>query len=64
MTRQLLWRGLAEPDPMTSHRAESVGLASRSRAEDAREGVESLLGQRPAVLPQRVSDDYLEMFGD
>ena len=64
MTRQLLWRGLAEPDPMTSHRAESVGLATRSRSDDAREGVESFLAKRPAVFPQRVNDGYVEMFGD
>jgi enoyl-CoA hydratase/carnithine racemase len=64
MTRQLLWRGLAEPDPMASHRAESLGLAARSRSDDAREGVESFLAKRPAVFPQRVSDDYVEMFGD
>jgi enoyl-CoA hydratase/carnithine racemase len=64
MTRQLLQRMLATEDPQTAHRAESIGLASRSRSEDAREGVAAFLGKRPAEFPGRVSVDYVEMFDD
>jgi enoyl-CoA hydratase/carnithine racemase len=62
MTRQLLWRMLATPDPMVAHKAESRGLAERSRSADAREGVESFLAKRPAEFPGRVSTEYVDMF--
>jgi enoyl-CoA hydratase/carnithine racemase len=62
MTRQLIWRMLHATDPMDAHLAESRGLAVRSRSADAREGVESFLAKRPAEFPQRVSEDYLDMF--
>jgi enoyl-CoA hydratase/carnithine racemase len=64
MTRQLLWRMLGATDPMDAHLAESRGLASRSRSDDAREGVESFLAKRQAEFPQRVSDAYVDMFED
>jgi enoyl-CoA hydratase/carnithine racemase len=64
MTRQLLWRGLATEDPETAHRAESRGLAIRSRSADAREGVESFLAKRSPQFPGRVSTDYVDLFED
>ncbi len=64
MTRQLLWRMLATEDPQTAHRAESRGLAVRSRSEDAREGVEAFLAKRPARFPGRVTADYVDVFDD
>jgi enoyl-CoA hydratase/carnithine racemase len=64
MTRQLLWRMLGTSDPMVAHRAESRGLASRSRSDDAREGVGAFMEKRAAEFPGQVSREYVEMFGD
>jgi enoyl-CoA hydratase/carnithine racemase len=64
MTRQLLWRMLAAETPEIAHRAESRGLAVRSRSDDAREGVESFLAKRAPKFPGRVSVDSVEMFDD
>jgi enoyl-CoA hydratase/carnithine racemase len=64
MTRQLLWRMLGATDPIDAHRAESVGLARRSRSSDAREGVEAFLAKRAPDFPDRVSTDYLDVFDD
>jgi enoyl-CoA hydratase/carnithine racemase len=64
MTRQLLQRMLAEADPMVAHRAESRGLASRSRSADAREGVESFLAKRAPAFADRVADIDVNLFDD
>jgi len=64
MTRELLHRMLGATDPIDAHLAESRGLAVRSRSEDAREGVAAFLEKRAAQFPQRVSVDYVDMFGD
>ncbi len=64
MTRQLLWRMLAAERPDIAHRAESRGLAVRSRSDDAREGVESFLAKRAPAFPGRVSCDSVDMFDD
>ena len=64
MTRQLLQRMLAEADPMVAHRAESRGLASRSRSDDAREGVESFLAKRAPAFTDRVADTDTNIFDD
>jgi enoyl-CoA hydratase/carnithine racemase len=64
MTRQLLQRMLASSDPMDAHLAESRGLASRSRSDDAREGVASFLEKRAPNFPDRVSDIDVDLFGE
>jgi enoyl-CoA hydratase/carnithine racemase len=64
MTRQLLQRMLAAPDPMVAHLAETRGLASRSRSDDAREGVASFLEKRAPNFPDRVSDVTVDLFED
>jgi enoyl-CoA hydratase/carnithine racemase len=64
MTRQLLQRMLATSDPMVAHRAESRGLASRSRSDDAREGVASFLEKRAPNFTERVSEIDVDLLGD
>jgi enoyl-CoA hydratase/carnithine racemase len=64
ITRQLLWRMLGAPDPMIAHRAESRGLAERSRSDDAREGVSSFLEKRAPAFSGRVSRAELDIFDD
>jgi enoyl-CoA hydratase/carnithine racemase len=64
MTRQLLQRMLATEDPMVAHLAETRGLASRSRSDDAREGVASFLEKRAPKFPDRVSDMTIDLFGE
>ena len=50
LTRQMLWRMLGAAHPMEAHRADSRGIALRGPSADAREGVESFLEKRPAVV--------------
>jgi enoyl-CoA hydratase/carnithine racemase len=57
MTRQMLWRMLGEPHPMSAHRVDSNGIAKLGRSADAREGVVSFLEKRPAVFTDQVPDD-------
>jgi enoyl-CoA hydratase/carnithine racemase len=64
MTRQLLWHMLSAPSPLVAHEAESRGLASRSRSDDAREGVASFLEKRAPHFPERVSSGYLDLFDE
>lgn len=46
VTRLLLWRNLATPDPMAAHKAESRALAMLAHAADAEEGVRAFLEKR------------------
>ena len=64
ITRRLLWRMLGAGDPMIAHRAESRGLADRSRSADAREGVESFLAKRPPQFTEHVTSADLDIFGN
>jgi enoyl-CoA hydratase/carnithine racemase len=57
LTRQLLWHGLVESDPIDAHRLESIIMTYASSSADAREGVESFLGKRPAEFKTRVPND-------
>lgn len=60
LIRQLLWRGLVEDHPITSHRYETILIGATSAGADAREGVGSFVESRPAVFPGRVPSDYPE----
>jgi enoyl-CoA hydratase/carnithine racemase len=57
LTRQMLWRMLGEPHPMSAHRVDSAAIDALGRGADVREGVQSFLEKRPAVFPSRVPDD-------
>lgn len=64
LTRQMLWRMMGEPHPMSAHRADSRGILLRGRSADTAEGISSFLEKRPAVFPDRVSDGLPELFPD
>ncbi len=64
MTRQLLWHMLSAPSPLVAHEAESRGLASRSRSDDAREGVASFLEKRVPQFTERVTTGYVDLFDE
>jgi enoyl-CoA hydratase/carnithine racemase len=62
LTRQLIWRMAGAAHPMEAHRADSRGIQARGRSGDAREGVTSFLEKRPAVFPDRVSNDLPDIW--
>ena len=57
LTRQMLWRMLGEPHPMSAHRIDSEGINAMGASADAREGVSSFLEKRPAAFTMRPSTD-------
>jgi enoyl-CoA hydratase/carnithine racemase len=62
LTRQMLWRMLGEPHPMSAHRVDSKVLDYMGAAPDAREGVESFLEKRPPAFSMRPSTDMPEFY--
>ncbi|MCA3254467.1 MAG: enoyl-CoA hydratase/isomerase family protein, partial [Alphaproteobacteria bacterium] len=62
LTRQMLWRMAGAEGPMDAHRIDSRAIYSRGRAGDAREGVVSFLEKRPAVYPDKVSENMPDFF--
>jgi enoyl-CoA hydratase/carnithine racemase len=57
LTRQMLWRMLGEPHPMSAHRIDSQAIDTLGRGADVREGVLSFLEKRPPTFPHQVPDD-------
>ena len=62
LTRQMLWRMLGEPHPMSAHRVDSKGIDYMGASADAREGVVSFLQKRPAQFTMRPSVDMPDFY--
>ncbi|MEY2432351.1 MAG: hypothetical protein QOC92_2076 [Acidimicrobiaceae bacterium] len=62
LTRQMLWRMLGEPHPMSAHRVDSRAINYMGASPDAREGVVSFLQKRPAEFTMRPSADMPDFY--
>jgi enoyl-CoA hydratase/carnithine racemase len=62
LTRQMLWRQLGSPHPITANRLESQALLALGRMADAREGVAAFREKRPAQFPLQVPGDLPEFY--
>jgi enoyl-CoA hydratase/carnithine racemase len=62
LTRQMLWRMLGEPHPMSAHRIDSKGIDYMGASPDAREGVVSFLQKRPAQFSMKPSTDMPDFY--
>jgi enoyl-CoA hydratase/carnithine racemase len=62
LTRQMLWRGLTQEQPMEAHRLDSRLVYARGRQGDAVEGVTSFLEKRTARYTDRVSHDMPDIY--
>ncbi len=57
LTRQLLWRQLGSPHPMSANRLESQALLALGGMADAKEGVAAFKDKRTAAFPLSVPGD-------
>ena len=64
LSRQMLWRMMGAPHPMSAHRVDSRGIQIRGRSADTIEGVNSFLEKRPAKFEMTVSNDLPDIFPD
>jgi enoyl-CoA hydratase/carnithine racemase len=66
LTRQLLWRQLSEPHPMSANRLESKALLALGSMGDAREGVAAFKEKRQAHFPLTTADlpDFYPWFDE
>ncbi len=62
LTRQMLWRQLGSPHPLSANRLESSALLALGTMPDAREGVAAFKQKRPARFPSRVSRDMPDFY--
>lgn len=62
MTRHMLWRLPTASHPMEAHQIDSRGVFSRSKSDDAQEGIASFLDRRPPDFPDKVSDGLPDFF--
>ena len=56
LTRNLMWRQLGSPDPMTANRLESKALLALGAMPDVREGVAAFKEKRPAQFTSTTHD--------
>ncbi|HVL80436.1 MAG TPA: crotonase/enoyl-CoA hydratase family protein [Actinomycetota bacterium] len=61
LTRQMFWRMLGAPHPMSAHIADSRAMYEMGRGPDAAEGVTSFLEKRPPNFPLKVSTDLPDL---
>jgi enoyl-CoA hydratase/carnithine racemase len=57
LTRQMLWRQLGSPHPLSANRLESQALLALGRLPDAAEGVAAFQEKSPAAFPLQVPGD-------
>lgn len=62
MNRQMLWRMLAAGDPMAAHVLDSALMHARGASADAAEGINAFREKRPAIFPERVSQDLPDAY--
>jgi enoyl-CoA hydratase/carnithine racemase len=62
LTRQMLWRQLGSPHPISANRLESKALLALGSMADATEGVAAFKEKRPAQFPLRVPGDLPDFF--
>lgn len=66
LTRQLMWRQLGSPHPMSANRLESKALIALGQMGDAKEGVAAFKEKRAAAFPLTVADlpDFYPWWAD
>ena len=62
LTRQLMWRQLGAPDPLSANRLESQALLALGTRADAAEGVAAFRQKRTPQFPLRVSRDLPDLY--
>jgi len=62
LTRQMLWRMLGEPHPMSAHRVDSRAINYMGASADSREGVMAFLEKRAAQFTMRPSTDLPDFY--
>ncbi|HEX2384321.1 MAG TPA: enoyl-CoA hydratase-related protein [Acidimicrobiales bacterium] len=62
LTRQMMWRQLGSPHPITANRLESEALRALGQLDDAREGVAAFREKRSARFPLSVPGDMPGFF--